>query len=300
MAIAARWLAAHFNRPGFELFDYDVYALCSDGDMMEGVSGEAASIAGHLRLANLCWIYDTNHITIEGETDLAFSEDVGSRFAAYGWTVHHVADANDAGALRRRSTRFQRDRRSADADHRAQPHRLRRAAQAGHPRGPRRALGEEEVRLAKRSYGWPEDAKFLVPDGVYDHFRDGIGTRGRELREAWRRLMERYRAEHAELADELELMQRHELPDGWDRSIPSLPRRREGPRQPRQLGQGAERHRPARALADRRLGGPGALDQDADRPSRAPATSRPGTTAAATCISASASTRWARSATAWR
>ena len=223
MAIGASWLAQHFNRPGFELFDYDVYALCSDGDMMEGMSGEAASIAGHLRQANLCWIYDSNHITIEGATDLAYSEDVGNRFAAYGWAVHHVADANDAGALRSALTQFQEtlDRPTliivrSHIGYGA-PHKQDTREAHGEP------LGEEEVRLAKRSYGWPEDAKFLVPDGVYDHFRDGIGKRGRNLSEAWADLMERYRAEHPELARELELMHLHELPDGWDRSIPAFP-----------------------------------------------------------------------------
>lgn len=223
MAIAERWLAKRYNRPGFTLFEHDTYALCSDGDMMEGVSGEAASIAGHLRLANLCWIYDSNHITIEGGTDLAFSEDVGARFAAYGWAVHHVADANDRGALAAALDRFR-----ATADRPTlivvrshigygAPHKQDTREAHGEP------LGEEEVRLAKRSYGWPEDAKFLVPDGVYDRFRDGIGRRGRELREAWRALLDRYRGEHPGLADELDRMLRRELPEGWDRDVPSFP-----------------------------------------------------------------------------
>ena len=223
MAIAGNWLGQHFNRHGFELFDYDVYALCSDGDMMEGISGEAASIAGHLRLANLCWIYDSNHITIEGATDLTFSEDVGSRFAAYGWAVHHVADANDTAALRSAfgSCGQTKDRPTLIVVRShigyGAPHKQDTREAHGEP------LGEEEVRLAKRSYGWPEDAKFLVPDGVYDRFRDCVGTRGRELRAEWFALMERYRTEHGDLADQLDLMQRHELPDGWDRSIPSFP-----------------------------------------------------------------------------
>jgi transketolase len=223
MAIGAGWLASHFNRPGYELFDFDVYALCSDGDMMEGVSGEAASIAGHLRLGNLCWIYDSNHITIEGATDLAFSEDVGARFTAYGWAVHHVADANDAEALTSALGRFREtpDRPTLIVVRShigfGAPHKQDTREAHGEP------LGEEEVRLAKRSYGWPEDAKFLVPDGVYEHFAGRIGQRGRELREAWVSLMQRYRSEHGALAEELERMQRHELPPGWDQAIPSFP-----------------------------------------------------------------------------
>ncbi|MGD9508717.1 MAG: transketolase [Geminicoccaceae bacterium] len=223
MAIAERWLAEHYNRPGLVLFDHDVYALCSDGDMMEGVSGEAASIAGHLRLANLCWIYDSNSITIEGETGLAFDEDVAARFAAYRWAVHRVADANDRAELAAALDRFRAtDDRPTLIVVRSHigygaPHKQDTREAHGEP------LGEEEVRLAKRSYGWPEDAKFLVPDGVYRHFQDGIGRRGRELREAWATTLERYRGEHPDLAHELDLMLRHELPEGWDRDIPSFP-----------------------------------------------------------------------------
>jgi transketolase len=211
MAIAERWLAEH-----------DIYALCSDGDMMEGVSGEAASIAGHLRLANLCWIYDSNSITIEGETDLAFDEDVGARFVAYRWAVHHVADANDRDELRAALDRFKAtDDRPTLIVVRSHigygaPHKQDTREAHGEP------LGEEEVRLAKRSYGWPEDAHFLVPDGVYEHFRDGIGRRGRELHEKWTGLLERYRGEHPDLAHELDLMLRRGLPEGWDRDIPSF------------------------------------------------------------------------------
>ena len=206
MAIAERWLAEHFNRPRCVLFDHDVYALCSDGDMMEGVSGEAASIAGHLRLASLCWIYDSNKITIEGETDLAFDEDVAARFAAYRWAVHRVADANDRAELGAALERFKAtDDRPTLIVVRSHigygaPHKQDTREAHGEP------LGEEEVRLAKRSYGWPEDARFLVPDGVYGHFRDGIGRRGRDLREAWATVLERYQGEHPDLAHELRVL----------------------------------------------------------------------------------------------
>jgi transketolase len=222
MAIAGRWLARHFNRPGLDIFDYDVFVLCGDGDMMEGVSGEAASLAGHLRLANLCWIYDSNHVTIEGPTDLAFSEDVAARFAAYGWKVQHVADANDTQALARALEAFRSARDvpmlvvvKSHIGYGA-PHKHDTSAAHGEP------LGEEEVRLAKRSYGWPEDARYLVPPGVREHFRACIGARGRELRAAWLRLFDAYRAKYPQLADHVERMQKRELPDGWDAELPSF------------------------------------------------------------------------------
>ena len=171
MAIASRWLAAHFNRPGFALFDYDVYALCGDGDMMEGISNEAASLAGHLKLGNLCWIYDNNHITIEGHTDLAFSDDVGARFRAYGWHVEHVKDANDIAALDKAFAAFC-SRTDAPTmiivdSHigYGAPHKQDTAAAHGEP------LGADEIRLAKRNYGWPEDAQFLVPEWRARAFR---------------------------------------------------------------------------------------------------------------------------------
>ena len=223
MAIAARWLARHFNRPGFEIFDYDIYVLCGDGDMMEGVSGEAASLAGHLRLSNLCWIYDSNRVTIEGHTDLTFSEDVAARFAAYGWRVEHVDDANDTQALASALEAF-RSKRDVPLFIVVQshigygaPHKHDTSAAHGEP------LGEDEIRLAKRSYGWPEDAKYLVPPGVREHFRAGIGARGRELRGAWLKLFDAYRAKYAALADHVERMQRRELPDGWDAELASFP-----------------------------------------------------------------------------
>jgi len=179
MAIAERWLAAHFNRPGFELFNYNIWAICGDGDMMEGISSEAASVAGHLRLSNLCWIYDNNHITIEGNTNLAYDENVPARFAAYGWDVQHVHDANDLAALARaynHALGIQDRPKLIVVDSHigyGSPHRQDTKEAHGEP------LGEEEVKLTKRAYGWPEDAKFLVPDGVRENFRDVLGKRGK-------------------------------------------------------------------------------------------------------------------------
>src|SRR6187397_1944877 len=185
MALASRWGAATFNRPDFEMFDFDVYALCGDGCMMEGISTEAASLAGHWKLANLCWIYDSNKITIEGHTDLAFSEDVAAKFLGLGWNVTRVGDANDLELLDRAFQAFKNthDRPTLIIveSHIAwgAPNKQDTSAAHGEP------LGEEEIRLTKRQYGWPEDAQFLVPDGVYEHFQEGIGRRGRELHQAW-------------------------------------------------------------------------------------------------------------------
>ncbi len=222
MAIAERWLAKHYNRPDFTVLDYDVYALCGDGDMMEGVTSEAASLAGHLMLGNLCWIYDSNRITIEGHTDLAFSDDVAARFLAYGWNVERVGDANDTGRLAEAFEAF----RNTDTvptliiveSHigYGAPHKQDTSSAHGEP------LGEEEIRLAKRSYGWPEDAKFLVPDGVRDHFQAGVGQRGQGLYATWLAGMETYKTAHADLAAELQRMQARELPDGWDADLPSF------------------------------------------------------------------------------
>ena len=223
MAMAQRWFANRYNKPGFSLYDYRVYALCGDGDLMEGVSHEAASLAAHLRLSNLCWIYDSNRITIEGSTDLAFSEDVGARFTACGWRVLHVADANDTAAVFSALGEAERveDRptlvivRSVIGY--GAPKKAGTAAAHGEP------LGEEEVRAAKRAYGWPEDARFLVPDGVREHFRERMGARGAALREEWVAMLARYRGQYPELARELDQMDRHELPEGWDRDIPNFP-----------------------------------------------------------------------------
>jgi transketolase len=223
MALAARWAAATFNRPGFDMFNFDVYALCGDGCIMEGISTEAASLAGHWKLSNLCWVYDSNKITIEGHTDLTFSEDVATKFIGLGWNVTRVGDANDLEMLDRAFQVFKdtHDRPTLIIveSHIAwgAPSKQDTSAAHGEP------LGEEEIRLTKRNYGWPEDAKFLVPDGVYEHFRDGIGKRGRELNQAWRARFEEYRKQYPELADRLFRMQRRQLPEGWDKGLPAFP-----------------------------------------------------------------------------
>jgi transketolase len=223
MAIAGRWQAAYFNRPGFELFDYDVYALCGDGDLMEGISGEAASLAGHLKLSNLCWIYDNNRISIEGHTDWAFTDDTATRFIGYGWNVTRVGDANDLDMLQRALQVF---RHTTDRptliivdSHIAYgaPNKQDTSAAHGEP------LGEEEIRLTKRFYGWPEDTRFLVPDGVREHLGEGLGRRGRTLRREWEVRYAEYRQAHPILADHLDRMQRRRLADGWDQDLPSFP-----------------------------------------------------------------------------
>jgi transketolase len=223
MAIAARWLASYFNRPGFALFDYDVYALCGDGCMMEGISGEAASLAGHLGLSNLCWIYDNNRITIEGHTSLTYSDDVATRFIGYGWNVTRVGDANDLAMLERAFKTFKAtgDRPTLIIvdSHIAYgaPTKQDTSAAHGEP------LGAEEIRLAKRTYGWPEDARFLVPAGVREHFHAGVGARGAELRASWWKMFENYKREHPTLANEAYRMIRREVPDGWDAGLPAFP-----------------------------------------------------------------------------
>jgi len=222
MAIAARWFASYFNRPGFELFDYDVYALCGDGCMMEGISGEAASLAGHLKLSNLCWIYDNNRITIEGNTALAYSDDVATRYIGYGWNVTRVGDANDLGMMGRAFQTFKNEKDRPTLvivdSHIAYgaPNKQDTSAAHGEP------LGEQEVRLTKRHYGWPEDSTFLVPDGVREHFQAGIGARGSALRDAWMAKFEAYRKQYPELADQGYRMLRRELPENWDKDLPTF------------------------------------------------------------------------------
>ena len=222
MAIASRWQAAHFNRPGFDMFDYRTYALCGDGCMMEGISHEAASLAGHLRLSNLCWIYDNNKITIEGNTSWAFSEDVATRFIGYGWNVTRVGDANDLEMLKRAFQVAQKETERPTLiivdSHIAwgAPNKQDTHAAHGEP------LGEEEIKLTKRNYGWPEDAKFLVPDEVRENFRRGIGARGKALRDEWFAKLDEYKKANPGLADDLVRMQKRELPDGWDKDIPKF------------------------------------------------------------------------------
>ena len=223
MALAAKWQAAHFDRPGFQLFDYDVYAMCGDGCMMEGVASEAASLAGHLQLDNLCWIYDNNRITIEGHTALAFSDDVATRFVAYGWNVTRVGDANDLEMLRRAFTTFKRtsDRPTliivdSHIGYGA-PHKQDTSAAHGEP------LGEVEVALTKLNYGWPEDALFRVPDEVVTHFRHGMAARGRLARTEWEATFAGYAMAFPEMAEELRQMQHRELPPGWDHDLAAFP-----------------------------------------------------------------------------
>jgi transketolase len=223
MAIARKWLATRYNRPGFEIFDYNIYAVCGDGCMMEGIASEAASLAAHLGLDNLCWVYDNNHITIEGNTRIAFTEDVATRFLGYGWNVLRVGDANDIdrisdaikvfGKAKGRPTFIILDSHIGYGS----PHKQDTPEAHGEP------LGDEEIRLTKRSYGWPENAKFLVPDGVYEHFAAGVGARGAKARREWTELFDAYRGTFPELAAEIDQMQRRELPAGWDRNLPNFP-----------------------------------------------------------------------------
>ena len=223
MAIAQKWLANRYNRPGFPIFDYRIYAIAGDGCMMEGIGSEAASLAGHLGLDNLCWIYDNNRITIEGHTDIAFTEDVAARFLAYGWHVLRVSDANDTERIEHALDKAGNNTGSPTLivldSHigYGSPHKQDTSEAHGEP------LGDEEIRLTKLAYGWPEDAKFVVPDGVYEHFEDGIGTRGAESRRDWTQLFEAYRVQYPDLAAEIEQIERRELPNSWDRNLPVFP-----------------------------------------------------------------------------
>jgi transketolase len=223
MAIAERWLEATYNRPRYELFDYRVYALCGDGDMMEGISSEAASLAGHLKLSNLCWVYDDNHITIEGPTRITFTEDVAARFLGYGWNVVRVSDANDLEMLARGFHTFlnTRDRPTliivqSHIGYGA-PHKQDTRQAHGEP------LGAQEVRLAKQFYGWDPDAQFHIPDGVTAHFEEQLGRRGASARAAWQELFAAYRQQYPDLADQIDRMQHRDLPEGWDRALPTFP-----------------------------------------------------------------------------
>jgi len=222
MALASKWQAERFNTADTTLFDFDVYAIAGDGCLMEGVSHEAASLAGHLKLDNLCWLYDNNHITIDGDTALAYDDDVKARFEGYGWNVLEVTDANDAALLEQALDGFKSESARPTLividSHIGwgSPNKQDTESAHGEP------LGAEEVKLTKKAYGWPEDAQFLVPDGVKERFAEGIGKRGAELRAAWLAAFESYKGSEPALATELELMQRRELPDGWDADLPSF------------------------------------------------------------------------------
>ncbi|WP_427024352.1 transketolase [Aureimonas ureilytica] len=222
MAIAERWLAARYNKPEATLFDHDVFVLCGDGDMMEGVSSEAASMAGHLKLSNLCWIYDNNRVSIEGFTDLAFSEDVAERFRAYGWKTLHVADGNDLAAIRRAVEEFRQtdDRPTLIVVDTVIGYGLQKQQGTASAHG--EAFDAEDVKGAKRFYGWPENESFRVPDGVLDGFRSAIAERGRPLREKWEADFARYRQAHPDLARQIDAMRAGRLVEGWDAAIPSF------------------------------------------------------------------------------
>jgi transketolase len=228
MAMAQRWMGEYFNRPGFDIINYNVYALCGDGCLMEGVSSEAASLAGHLKLSNLCWIYDNNKITIEGKTSLAFSEDVGARFRAYGWNVAYVDDANNVEKLSKAFLAFQEENTRPTmviVDSHigfGAPNKQDTHGAHGEP------LGEEEIRLAKKNYGWPEDAKFLVPEEVLQHFQAGMGQRGKSNREVWTAKFQEYKSKYSELADQLHKMQHRQLPDSWARGLQEFPADQKG------------------------------------------------------------------------
>ena len=223
MAIAGKWLGENYNRPGFDIFNFNVYAICGDGDLMEGVASEAASLAGHLKLSNLCWIDDNNRVTLDGPAEWSFSEDVMTRFKGYGWNVAHVTDANDLDVLARGYDNFlkSKDRPTLIVVDShigyGSPHKQDSYEAHGEP------LGETEVKLVKKNYAWPEDAKFLVPDGVYDQFKNGVGKRGAEARAAWNAKYEEYKKQFPQLADQLNKMQSGQLPDGWDKDLPSFP-----------------------------------------------------------------------------
>ena len=261
MAIASKWLAANFNRPGFEIFDFNVYAMCSDGDLMEGIGGEAASLAGHLKLSNLCWIYDHNHITLDGPPNWSFSEDVATRFVGYEWNVTRVADANDLEMLARAFETFHKttDRPTliiVDSHiGYGSPHKQDTNAAHGEP------LGEEEVRLTKKFYGWPEDAKFLVPDGVREHFREGIGKRGaRCARAVVANCSRTTRRNIRNWPSDWITMQHRELPAGWDKNLPMFPADAKGVATRESSGKVLNVAGAKYSVADRRIRRPGDLE----------------------------------------
>ena len=297
MAMASRWLGARYNKTA-TVFDYNVYNFCSDGDLMEGVASEAASLAGHLGLANLCWIYDDNKITIEGDTPLAFSEDVGKRFQAYHWNVIHLADANDtAGFLNAIESFLTETRRpTMIIVHSIIGYGF--PTKAGTHKAHSDAPGEDEIKGAKKAYGWPEDAHFLVPEGVRQHFDDNIGKRGAALNARWKHGYADFRAAHPELEAEVEHIRAKTMPEGWDKDLPVFPADEKGMASRESSG------KVINAIAKACpwfIGGSADLAPSTkttiDGADSLEAARRP---AAATCISGSASTAWGRSATAWR
>ena len=299
MAIAQKWLADRYNRPGFAIFDYDIYVVCGDGCLMEGVASEAASLAGHLGLDNLCWVYDNNHITIEGQTSLAFTEDVAARFLAYGWNVLRVGDANDIERIEHALSVFRATKGRPTfivLDSHigyGSPHKQDTSAAHGEP------LGDEEVRLSKRFYGWPEDAKFLVPDGVREHFAAGVGARGAEARSRWTELFAAYRAKYPDLAAEIDQMQRRDIAGRVGSRSPGLSGGCQGHGRPRRFGQGAQRARAEDPVVSRGSADLGPSNKTTLTYEGA-GSFQAGTPGARTCTSGSASTRWRRSSTACR
>jgi transketolase len=223
MAMAAKWMAARYNQPGQELFDYDTYVLCSDGDLMEGVASEAASMAGHLKLSNLCWIYDDNRITIEGDTDLAFTEDVAMRFEGLGWHIERVDDANDTTALQRALNAFRGQHEKPTLVIVKSVIGFGAPTKAGSHSSHGAPLGAEEIRGAKEAYGWSPVASFVVPETVPARFAETFGSRGNAAREAWLATRAAHAKAHPELSGELDGLLSGELPAGWEAAIPAFP-----------------------------------------------------------------------------
>ena len=292
MAIAQKWLASRYNRPGFDIFDYNIYAVCGDGCMMEGIGSEAASLAAHLGLDNLCWVFDNNHITIEGDTRIAFTEDVAARFLAYGWNVLRVGDANDIDRIEHalevfRNTKGRPTFIVLDSHiGYGSPHRQDTAEAHGEP------LGDDEIRLVKRSYGWPEDAKFLVPAGVYEHFAEAMGTRGATARRQWTQLFDAYQGQPPRARGRSRADAAPRAPRRVGSQLTGLSGGREGHRGARGVREGAERPRAEYSVVPRRFGGSGAFQQNAPDLSKGPEISRPTARAGRTCTTASESTRW--------
>ena len=262
MAMAPRWLGAHYNRGGAPIFDYDVYNLCSDGDMMEGVASEAASLAGTLGLSNLCWIYDDNKITIEGDTPIAFTEDVGKRFESYQWNVLHVNDANDTDAIMKAIEAFKAETKRPTMIVLKSIIGYGFPTKAGTHKAHSDAPGEDEIKGAKKAYGWPEDKSFYVPEGVLKHFDEGIGKRGAELNAAWKKTFAAYRETHAELAHEIDHILARTMPDGWEAALPVFEPSEKGLASRDASRYRDQCHRQGLPVVHRRLGRSRAVDEN--------------------------------------